>query len=138
VSDPGGVVAGSPSVIEVTGRDDAIAKIIELASREGVAEFVVGYPISLRGEVGPQAAKVSEFAGLLSRASGMNVSLWDERYSTVEARRLLRNLSKKVRKQKEKRDAIAAMLILQSYLDRKTPGAGPSTCDTSGAGPAQS
>lgn len=124
ISDPGGVVAGSPSVIEVTSPQDAVAKVTEIAGNEGIAEIVVGYPVSLRGEAGAQAAKVTEFAALLSQSRGKPVALWDERYSTVEAQRLLQNLSKKVRRQKGKRDAIAAMLILQSYLDSKSSGPG--------------
>jgi putative Holliday junction resolvase len=135
MSDPGGVVAGSPSVIEVAGRQDAVAKIKQVVEQEGIAEIVIGYPVSLRGEAGPQAVKVSEFAALVSQSCGKSVSLWDERYSTVEAQRLLQNLSKKVRKQKDKRDAIAALLILQSYLDRKSSGAGSTEGNAAGAGP---
>ncbi len=135
MSDPGGVVAGSPSVIEAATLGSAVAKIKEVVEQEGIAEIVVGYPVSLRGVAGPQAAKVSEFAALLSRSCGKAVALWDERYSTVEAQRLLQNLSKKVRKQKEKRDAIAAMLILQSYLDRKSSRPGHAGADPAGAGP---
>ncbi len=135
MSDPGGVVAGSPSVIEARTLQGAVAKVAELVEQEGIAEVVVGYPVSLRGGAGPQAAKVSEFAALLSQSCGKAVALWDERYSTVEAQRLLQNLSKKVRKQKEKLDAIAAMLILQSYLDSKSSGPGPATTDMAGAEP---
>lgn len=134
MSDPGGVVAGSPSVIEAATQGDAVAKIKEMVEQEGIAEIVVGYPVSLRGGVGPQAEKVSEFAALLSRSCGKAVALWDERYSSVEAQRLLQNLSKKVRKQKDKRDAIAAMLILQSYLDRRSSCPGRSGADPAGAG----
>jgi len=135
VSDPGGVVAGSPTVIQVATPEDAVTKIKEIVEREGIADIVIGYPVSLRGGAGPQAEKVTRFAALLSQTCGKAVSLWDERFSTVEAQRLLQGLSKKVRKQKEKRDAIAAMLILQSYLDRKSSGRAPDGGEPSGAGP---
>ncbi len=134
MSDPGGVVAGSPSVIEASTPEEAAARIKELAEQEGIAEIVVGYPVSLRGVAGPQAAKVTRFAALLSQSCGTAVALWDERYSTVEAQRLLLSSSKKVRSQKEKRDAIAAMLILQSYLDRKSADRRPDGREPSGAG----
>ncbi|MBN1504616.1 MAG: Holliday junction resolvase RuvX [Candidatus Eisenbacteria bacterium] len=136
ISDPGGVVAGSPSVVEAATPQEAVVKIKEIVEKEGVTEIVVGYPVSLRGGAGPQAAKAAEFGALLSKGCGKTVSLWDERYSTVEAQRLLQNLSKKVRRQKQKRDAVAAMLILQSYLDRKSSGPAPAGADPAGAEPA--
>ena len=136
MSDPGGVVAGSPSVLEAATPRDAVAKITELIEQEGIAEIVVGYPVSLRGGAGPQAVKVAQFAALLSQSCGKTVALWVERYSTVEAQRLLQSQSKKVRKQKDKRDAIAAMLILQSYLDRKSSGPGSAGAEPAGAEPA--
>jgi putative Holliday junction resolvase len=120
MSDPGGIVAGSPSVIEVRSQKEALEKIAEIVNEEGIKEIVIGHPVSLRGTAGPQADKASRFAALLSQSCGVSVSLWDERYTTVEAERLLRSQSKRIRRKKAKRDAIAAVLILQSYLDRKS------------------
>jgi len=119
ISDPDGIVAGSPSVIHVRSQEQAVGQIREIAASEGVVEIVVGLPVSLSGELGPQADKTKEFASKLSSTCGLSVILWDERLSTVEAERLLLGLSKRIRKQKEKRDLIAAILILQSYLDRR-------------------
>jgi putative Holliday junction resolvase len=124
ISDPEGIVAGSPSVIHVRSRKEAVGQITEIVVNEGVVEIVVGLPVSLSGELGPQADKTREFASQLSSACGLNVNLWDERLSTVEAQRLLLGLGKRIRKQKEKRDLIAAVLILQSYLDRKSHASG--------------
>lgn len=124
MSDPDGKVAGSPSVIEVRTEKQAIADIKELAAREGIAEIVVGLPLSLDGKMGPQAEKVKSFASRLEGTAGVKVTLWDERFSTVEARRLLLGLSKRIRKRKEKRDLIAAVLILQSYLDSRAGAPG--------------
>jgi putative Holliday junction resolvase len=120
MSDPGGVVAGSPSVIEVRSQKEALERIAKIVDEEGIEEIVVGHPVTLRGTAGPQADKASQFAALLSQSCRVSVSLWDERYTTVEAERLLRGESKRIRRKKATRDAIAAMLILQSYLDRKT------------------
>lgn len=119
ISDPGGIVAGNPSVIHVGSEKQAITEIKELAASEAVAEIVVGLPLSLNGSKGPQADKAASFASKLSSACGVKVTLWDERFSTVEAERLLLGLSKRIRKQKEKRDLMAAVLILQSFLDRR-------------------
>ncbi len=122
MSDPAGVVACSPSVLEARSTDEAVGRIADLTEQEGIAEVVVGHPVSLNGTAGPQAEKAKAFAELLSRRCRAAVTLWDERYTTVEAQRLLQGQSKKIRRKKEKRDAIAAMLILQSYLDRKAAG----------------
>jgi putative Holliday junction resolvase len=119
ISDPQAAVAGNPSVLHVKDWKDAILKISQMVRNEDVTEIVVGLPLSLSGGEGPQAEKVREFAALLSRSCGIEVALWDERLSTVEAQRLLQPLGKKTRRQKEKRDLIAALLILQSYLDRR-------------------
>jgi putative Holliday junction resolvase len=119
ISDPDGIVAGNPSVIHIKSEKQAITEIKELVTRECVAEIVVGLPVSLNGTLGPQADKATHFASRLSSACGTKVILWDERLSTVEAQRLLLGLSKRIRRQKEKRDLIAAVLILQSYLNRR-------------------
>jgi putative Holliday junction resolvase len=119
ISDPGGVVAGNPSVLHVRSQEQAITEIRELATREAVAEIVVGLPLSLDGTSGPQAEKVTSFASKLSSACGVKVTLWDERLSTAEAERLLLGVSKRTRKKKEKRDLVAALLILQSYLSSR-------------------
>ncbi|UCF78934.1 MAG: Holliday junction resolvase RuvX [Candidatus Eiseniibacteriota bacterium] len=120
ISDPQGLVAGTPSVLHVKSRQEAISKIRKIVGEEDVSEIVVGFPLSLSGLEGPQAGRVKEFASALSEECGIRVSLWDERYSTAEAERLLLALDKKTRKQKGKRDLIAAVLILQSYLDRRS------------------
>jgi putative Holliday junction resolvase len=120
ISDPGATVAGSPSVLHVKNQQEAISRISKLVEEEDVAEIVVGLPLSLSGAEGPQAERVRKFVKLLSRASGIEIALWDERFSTAEAEKLMLPLAKKTRRQKGKRDLIAAVLILQSYLDSRT------------------
>jgi putative Holliday junction resolvase len=119
ISDPRATVAGSPSVLHVKNQQEAISKISKLAEKENVSEIVVGLPLSLSGDEGPQAERVKKFVKLLSRATGIRVALWDERFSTTEAQKLLMPLARKTRRRKEKRDLIAAVLILQSYLDSR-------------------
>ena len=74
VSDPEGLVAGSPSVLHVKDQQEAISRIREIAEEEDIAEIVVGFPLSLSGVEGPQAERVREFASALSRACGVRVA----------------------------------------------------------------
>ena len=111
---------------------DAIARLIEEQKAEAL---VLGLPISLNGSLGPQAQLVRAFGDELAGHLDLSVEYWDERLSTVEAQRRLAPPSKHAGRDKRSRsaksqraspgriDAIAAAIILQSYLDRR---AGPS------------
>jgi len=109
---------------------DAIARLMEEQKAEAL---VLGLPISLNGSLGPQAQVVRAFGDQLAARLGLPVEYWDERLSTVEAQRRLRppadrRQSKGSRSAKERRaragrlDALAAAIILQSYLDRRAGG----------------
>jgi len=117
ISDPEEILA-SPLAI-VTREDDkkAIADIIELVDRHGVARIVVGMPYSLDGSIGGQANKVMDFAERLSKHTTASMKTWDERLSTVAVERLLREAGSKKAGKRAKRDAAAAAFILQGYLD---------------------
>jgi len=78
----------------------------------------VGYPRSLNGTVGPQAQRVDRYVEQLRARLQVPVILWDERLSTVQAERLIRETGKRVRR--ERIDAAAAAVILQSYLDAQS------------------
>ncbi|MFH0778856.1 MAG: Holliday junction resolvase RuvX [Candidatus Eisenbacteria bacterium] len=119
VSDPGGTIACSPCVIQAATRREAAERIRDIVQKEGVEEIVVGLPVSMSGIEGPQALKAREFAACLSQVCNTRVVLWDERLSTVQAQKLLLAAKKKTRRQKANRDLIAAVLILQSYLDSR-------------------
>lgn len=95
--------------------------IAELVQKHQVEQVVVGYPRSLNGGVGPQAHRVEEYAARLRAClPQVPVILWDERFSTVEAERLFRETGQHVRR--ERIDAAAAAVILQSYLDAQRGG----------------
>jgi putative Holliday junction resolvase len=117
ISDPEEILA-SPLAI-ITREDDkkAIADIIELVDRHGVARIVVGMPYSLDGSIGGQANKVIDFAERLSKHTRASMKTWDERLSTVAVERLLREAGSKKAGKRTKRDAAAAAFILQGYLD---------------------
>ncbi len=85
---------------------------------EDIGVIVVGYPITLRGEVGPKARQVDRFIAQLERR-GYTVDRWDERYSSADVSRMLSEHGITQRKQRGKLDMAAATTILQSYLDAR-------------------
>jgi len=92
-------------------------KIRFLAAQYQVEKIVIGYPINMNGTIGPSAEKVSRFAEILEKKTGLEVVKWDERLTSVEANRTMSALQVKTSKKKESVDRIAAVLILQGYLD---------------------
>ena len=112
------LVAIPLTVIERTGEKDDMERVFALAHEHGVKRIVVGLPRSMDGSIGKQAQLVLAFSGTLSEQADVPVETWDERLSTVAAERLLVDAGMKREKRKARRDAIAAAIILQSYLDR--------------------
>ena len=120
LSDPTGMLATPFGAIERGG--SAIAEILRLAEREGVGEIVVGMPYTLSGERGAQAAKTAAFIRDLRGETSIPIATADERLSTAQATRLLRETapppSKRGRRADRARvDASAAAVILQGHLD---------------------
>jgi putative Holliday junction resolvase len=94
---------------------DAIARLLQ---EQGAEVIVIGLPISLNGSLGPQAQAVEAFGRELSARLSLPIEYWDERLSTVEAQRRLASAGHRGPKAKARRDALAAAIILQGYLDR--------------------
>ena len=132
ISDPEGRVAVPLETLERRDEDADLRALAELVERESVQAVVVGLPLSLDGSVGPQAKRTQEFARRLAGAISRPLEMWDERLSTVAAERALsppgppgrrgRRLRAGERRRpperrQEARDALAATLILQAYLD---------------------
>ena len=111
-----GLLAIPLTVIDRTEKGADLELILVLAKEHGVERIVVGLPRSLDGSIGKQAERVLTFSRALSQH--IHVDTWDERLSTVAAERLLLDAGMKREKRKEKRDAMAAAIILQAYLDR--------------------
>ncbi len=114
---PGGVIAVPLKTVTYSEVGEAIKAIGEIAVQQKASCVVVGLPRSLSGEVGPQALKVQEFAGLLKQSLSLPVEFQDERFSTFSVNRSMRDAGTRKDKQKERRDAEAAAYILQGYLD---------------------
>lgn len=94
-----------------------LARIEELAKEYEVESIVLGLPKNMNNTMGERAEKTLEFQAMLERRTGLPVILWDERLTTVEAERTL--IESKVRREERKKyiDKIAAVFILQGYLD---------------------
>ena len=115
ISDPSGRIAFPLEVIEV--REPPFRKICEIAERYKVGKIIVGFPRSLSGRIGPQAKKVEDFISELLKHSPVPVERWDEQFTSREAERILLEMDMGRKERKIKRNAVAAALILQSYLD---------------------
>jgi len=115
LSDPTGWLATPLTVLACKNREAELAAIEDLVSKHQVEQVVVGYPRSLNGSVGPQAERVDRYVAKLRARLHVPVILWDEQFSTVEAERLIREAGNRVKR--ERIDAAAAAVILQTYLD---------------------
>ena len=94
-----------------------LARIEELVSEYEVEKIVLGFPKHMNNDIGERAEKSLEFRDMLARRTGLEVIMWDERLTTVEAERTF--IESNVRRENRKKyiDKIAAIFILQGYLD---------------------
>ena len=115
VSDPLGMLAGETFVIAQWDPAVLADQIAAEAASRDVATLVLGLPRNMDGTEGPRAEKSRALKALLEQR-GMTVVLWDERRTTVDAHRILRENGKKEKKHKAAVDAVAAALILEGYL----------------------
>ena len=109
-------IVGSTCVVPSRNREKALADIVRLAKENGVTEIVVGLPKNMDGTEGVRAELCREFADILREATGLPVSMWDERRTTVEAHNILSQHNYHGKKRKDTVDAVAASLILEGYL----------------------
>ncbi|OMP67598.1 Holliday junction resolvase RuvX [Domibacillus epiphyticus] len=92
-------------------------RIGELCREHEVSKFVVGFPKNMNNTVGPRGEAAQRFAALLEETFGFPVVLWDERLSTMAAERVLLEADVSRKKRKKVIDKMAAVMILQGYLD---------------------
>lgn len=117
LSYPGGLLAMPHTAVTRGTLEQDIAAILEVVQREEVARIVVGLPVSLDGTLGPQARETIAFCDALRASSPVPVETWDERFSTVEAERRLREAGVAPSRDRGRLDAAAAAVVLQAYLD---------------------
>ena len=110
-------IGGFTTVVPSRNTDKAIADIVRLAKDNSVGEIVVGLPRNMDGTEGIRAELCREFARKLEEATGLKVTMWDERRTTVEAHNILSQHNYHGKKRKDTVDAVAASLILEGYLN---------------------
>ena len=119
LSDPEGILASPFATINRRDETADVEAIIGIVSQKGVAQIIVGLPRSMDGSIGRQAEKVKAFTQKLRNHTKVQVEFRDERLSTVSAKRLMQEVNTKKAREKARRDAIAAAIILQGYLDER-------------------
>lgn len=120
MSDPLGITAQAVETIERKEENKlrkTLARIEALAKEYEVEKFVVGLPKHMNNDIGERAQKAMEFAEMLKKRTGLEVVMWDERLSTVSAERTLMESGVRREDRKQYVDQIAAVFILQGYLD---------------------
>lgn len=117
LSDPLGIIATGLTTVEKKEGFDLIGYLKELISEQEIAKIILGFPKNMDGSVGPKAEEVLAFKESLEKEINIPVILWDERLTTLSAQRSLREAEVKLKKGKKFLDKIAAVLILQNYLD---------------------
>ena len=124
VSDPTGLLATPLKAIDLTRSPSAVSEVIRLVEEYEACEIVVGLPISLSGRSGTQVQRAKRFVDALADQTSVPVVLRDERYTSVQAERLLREAGRQPSRDKGRVDSAAAALILQSLLDSRRTGSG--------------
>lgn len=118
LSDPLGWTAQGLEVIRRAGLNNDLTRLKEIIEQYNVEKIVVGMPKNMNGSLGPQAETVQVFIPILEESTGVPVETWDERLSTVAAEKMLIGADVSRAKRKKVIDKMAAVMILQGYLDK--------------------
>ena len=119
LSDPEGILASPLTIIKRSDDRADIEAVTDIVREKQVGQIVVGLPRSMDGSIGKQAEKVTAFTDKLCSHIEIPVEFRDERLSTISAKRLMQEADAKRPRRKAHDDAVAAAIILQSYLDEK-------------------
>jgi putative Holliday junction resolvase len=117
LSDPLGIIAQPFLTFDTQKNGDIFKKIEELIEEKGIEEIVLGMPRNMDGTIGEKGKVVQEFSQMLSNRVQIPIIFRDERLSSVESLRILRDAGAKLHKYKKSVDKLSAALILQGYLD---------------------
>ena len=121
VSDPLGMVARPVETVQSVSLNADVARVAEIARELEAELIVVGDPIHMSGDPGTMSTRAHRFGEMLAEVSGLPVDYCDERLTTVEAQRILQDSGVPPKKARQQIDAVAAAVILQSYLNTKKP-----------------
>ncbi len=119
VTDPLGITAQGLDTIQRKNKRTDFAQLESVIRQYDVVELVVGYPLRLSGEIGIQAEKMTLFAAELEKRFQIPVHLFDERLTSTEANRVLRESEISIEKRAKAVDRMAAVLILQSWMETR-------------------
>lgn len=119
VSDPLGITAQGLETIRRKNKRTDLAALGKVIQDYGVVELVIGLPLRMSGAEGRQSEKVREFAEMVQKHFGLPVHLWDERLTSVEANRVLRESEMSIKKRAGAVDRLAAVLILQNFMESR-------------------
>jgi putative holliday junction resolvase len=120
VSDLLGITAQGLETLQRKTRRADFARLGNVIREYNVREIVLGNPLRMSGEAGAQSQKVAEYAEQLRQRFNLPVHLWDERLTSAEANRLLREAELSIQKRAQAVDRMAAVLILQSFLQARS------------------
>ena len=131
VSDENASIAFPAGILDSRGRKKDIAALCKLIAEKAIGGAVVGLPLHMDGRRGPEAEKAVAFAVALAEAAGIPVETLDERWTSMEAERLLEASPKRKRADRRAKgtvDEMAASIILRTYLERRAAdGQAPGT-----------
>jgi len=120
VTDPLGITAQGLDTIRRKNKRTDFAALEQIIQKYQVVELVVGLPLRMSGLEGTQAEKMQVFAEELRKRFELPVHLWDERLTSAEANRLLRETELSIKKRGAVVDRLAAVLILQGFMERRS------------------
>jgi len=116
-SDPTGLIASALVTLEVKSVRDALTQIEALIKEHDPNGIVIGYPMHMSGDKSPKCLEIDSFVAKLEKIFSGPIHLMDERYSSVEASGIIHAHGKRVGQDKRRVDRIAAVIILQRFLD---------------------
>jgi putative Holliday junction resolvase len=117
LSDPLGITAQGLPTLQRTNMRADLGALEKLISEYQVRLILMGHPLHMSGHESRQSEYTREFAGRLAERTGLEIKLWDERLTTVAAQRVLRESGISIQKRARAVDRLAAMILLESYLD---------------------
>jgi putative Holliday junction resolvase len=112
---------GLPTLERTTIRED-LKRLVELTSDREVSLLLVGEPLHMSGDQSRQAQYIRDFANRLGEMAGVPVRFWDERLTTVQAQRVLKESGISIEKRARAVDQLSAVILLESYLDALSAG----------------
>ena len=118
VSDFDCVIALPVGFVEIKGLGNAVADFCEICKKYEIFKIVFGKPIGLNKQRGDMMAKIEEFGKLLKRKTDSDILFEDERFTSVQAGKVLKSVGIKEKRQRSEKDSIAAAILLQTYLDK--------------------